>query len=64
MKGPSNLPNEPKGYPSARGAAAVQVRPARPNDVPKLSAFLIEAWKEAGPGALGFTGATEEAIRE
>jgi ribosomal protein S18 acetylase RimI-like enzyme len=44
--------------------AAVVVRPARLNDVSKLSAFLTEAWKEAGPGALGFTGATDEAIRE
>jgi ribosomal protein S18 acetylase RimI-like enzyme len=44
--------------------AAVVVRPARLNDVSKLSAFLIEAWKEAGPGALGFTGATDEAIGE
>lgn len=44
--------------------AIVVVRPARLNDVSKLSAFLIEAWKEAGPGALGFTGATDEAIRE
>jgi ribosomal protein S18 acetylase RimI-like enzyme len=24
----------------------------------------MEAWKESGPGALGFTGATEESIRE
>ena len=40
------------------------VRPARLNDARGLSAFLIEAWKEAGPGALGFAGATEEAIRE
>jgi ribosomal protein S18 acetylase RimI-like enzyme len=29
-----------------------------------LSAFFIRAWKEAGPGALGFTGANDEAIRE
>lgn len=43
---------------------AVQVRPARQNDVLKLSAFLVEAWREAGPGALGFTGATDEAIKE
>lgn len=43
---------------------ALVVRPARPNDVSKLSAFLIEAWKEAGPGALGFAGATDEAITE
>jgi ribosomal protein S18 acetylase RimI-like enzyme len=44
--------------------SAVVVRPARPNDVSKLSVFLVEAWKEAGPGALGFTGAKDEAIRE
>jgi ribosomal protein S18 acetylase RimI-like enzyme len=44
--------------------AAVVVRPARLNDVSKISAFFVEAWKEAGPGALGFTGATDEAIRE
>lgn len=44
--------------------AAQVIRPARPNDVSKLSAFLVEAWKEAGPGALGFTGAKDEAIGE
>ncbi|MGD1054680.1 MAG: GNAT family N-acetyltransferase [Nitrososphaerales archaeon] len=40
------------------------VRPARPDDVPRLSTFVIQAWKEAGPDALGFTGATDEAIKE
>ncbi len=40
------------------------IRPARPNDVSKLSAFFVEAWKEAGPGALGFAGATDGAITE
>lgn len=39
------------------------VRPARANDVAGLGAFLVRAWKEAGPEALGFTGATEESIR-
>jgi ribosomal protein S18 acetylase RimI-like enzyme len=43
---------------------ALVVRPARPNDVSKLSDFFIEAWKEAGPAALGFAGATDEAIGE
>ena len=43
---------------------ALAIRPARPNDVSKLSAFFVQAWKEAGPGALGFTGATDEAISE
>jgi ribosomal protein S18 acetylase RimI-like enzyme len=33
-------------------------------DVPKLKAFLLQAWKEAGIGALGFTGASDETIRE
>ena len=40
------------------------IRPPRQNDVSKLSAFFVEAWKEAGPGALGFSGATNEAISE
>lgn len=44
--------------------AALVVRPARLNDVSKLSAFFVEAWKEAGPGALGFAGAKDEAIKE
>ena len=44
--------------------SALVIRPARPNDVSKLSTFLVDAWKEAGPGALGFNGATDEAIRE
>jgi len=44
--------------------AAIVIRPPRQNDVSKLSAFFTEAWKEAGPGALGFTGATDEAISE
>jgi ribosomal protein S18 acetylase RimI-like enzyme len=43
--------------------SALVIRPARPNDVSKLSAFFIDAWKEAGPGALGFAGATDEAIK-
>jgi ribosomal protein S18 acetylase RimI-like enzyme len=37
---------------------------ARKGDAARLGAFFIQAWKEAGPGALGFTGATEEAIKE
>jgi ribosomal protein S18 acetylase RimI-like enzyme len=43
--------------------AALVIRPARPNDVAKLSIFFVEAWKEVGPGALGFAGATDEAIK-
>jgi ribosomal protein S18 acetylase RimI-like enzyme len=33
-------------------------------DVQKLTDFFLQAWKEAGPGALGFTGATEKTINE
>jgi ribosomal protein S18 acetylase RimI-like enzyme len=44
--------------------ASLVVRPARSNDVSKLSVFFSEAWKEVGPGALGFAGANDEAIGE
>jgi len=33
-------------------------------DVQKLMKFFLRAWREAGSGALGFTGATEETISE
>jgi N-acetylglutamate synthase-like GNAT family acetyltransferase len=33
-------------------------------DVHKLVTFFLQAWSEAGPGALGFTGTTEKTIRE
>jgi ribosomal protein S18 acetylase RimI-like enzyme len=39
-------------------------RKATAADVHKLSAFILEAWQEAGPGAMGFAGATDETIRE
>jgi len=39
----------------------VEVTPA---DIKRLIAFLRTAWKEAGAGGLGFTGATEETINE
>jgi ribosomal protein S18 acetylase RimI-like enzyme len=32
------------------------------NDIPRLSSFFLKAWDEAGPGAMGFSGATDEAI--
>ena len=54
----------PANPPRAERPAALVIRPARPNDDSKLSSFFVEAWKEAGPGALGFAGATDEAIRE
>jgi ribosomal protein S18 acetylase RimI-like enzyme len=40
------------------------VRAATRTDAKALGAFVLRAWKEAGPAALGFTGATDEAIRE
>ena len=39
------------------------VREAEQKDVESLIEFLRRAWKEAGPGALGWTGATEETMR-
>ena len=52
--------------PASTREAAVrsEVRAARRADARALGDFFIRAWKEAGPGALGFTGATDEAIRE
>ena len=44
--------------------AGVIVRPARKNDAGPLGAFFVQSWREAGPGALGFTGANENAVRE
>ena len=42
----------------------MSVRRTAPDDLYKLSAFILEAWREAGPGALGFAGATDEVIQE
>ncbi|NWG10554.1 GNAT family N-acetyltransferase [Candidatus Bathyarchaeota archaeon] len=33
-------------------------------DIPRLRAFILEAWRLAGPSALGWTGATDENISE
>jgi len=44
--------------------AVAMVGIARLRDAPSLGAFFREAWKEAGPNALGFTGATKEDIDE
>jgi ribosomal protein S18 acetylase RimI-like enzyme len=40
------------------------VRPGRKNDARRLGEFFMEAWRESGPDALGFTGANEESIKE
>jgi len=42
----------------------MQVTKATLSDVAGLGVFLHEAWREAGSGGLGFTGATEETINE
>jgi len=42
----------------------VAVRIARGADAKALGVFLTRAWEEAGPGALGFTGATDDTIHE
>ena len=34
------------------------------SDVPRLSTFMRKAWAEAGPGALGWTGATDASMQE
>ena len=34
------------------------------DDIPRLGLFVLEAWRLAGPSALGWTGATDENIRE
>ena len=39
------------------------VREAQQRDVERLIEFLREAWREAGPGAHGWTGATEETVQ-
>jgi len=39
-------------------------RPAGADDVKKVNTFFLEAWKKAGPGALGFAGATDESIQK
>ena len=43
---------------------SAKVRIARATDAASLAEFFQRAWKEAGPDALGFTGATDKAIRE
>jgi len=40
----------------------MEVKKADPGDIKNLVRFFERAWKEAGFGALGWTGATEETI--
>jgi len=47
-----------------RAHQSVSVRVARRQDARPLAQFFLRAWKEAGPNALGFTGASDQAIKE
>jgi ribosomal protein S18 acetylase RimI-like enzyme len=42
----------------------IEVTEAGVDDVAAVSALIREAWREAGPGAPGFSGATDEVIAE
>jgi len=42
----------------------MRVRTATLADLHDLGAFFLEAWREAGPESPGFTGATEETMRD
>ena len=42
----------------------MHVKVAGLDDLQRLSVFFLEAGSEAGQGALGFTGATDDAIHE
>ena len=53
------MPSAGETTPSSK----ITVRPARSNDATALGVFFNDAWEEAGPGALGFAGATDDAIR-
>jgi GNAT superfamily N-acetyltransferase len=42
----------------------MRVRRATLEDVESLREFILRAWDEAGPGALGWTGASDDAVSE
>ena len=41
-----------------------ELRTGNGDEVHTLGRFMLDAWKRAGPGALGWTGATEDTIQE
>lgn len=43
---------------------AVQVVKASISDIPSIHRFILSAWKEAGSKSWGWTGATDENVRE
>jgi ribosomal protein S18 acetylase RimI-like enzyme len=42
----------------------VEFRKAREEDLAAVSSFVKEAWRQAGPGAVGWSGTTDEDIAE
>jgi len=46
------------------GHEFVRVVEASLSDVPYIHRFILAAWKEAGPDAWGWTGATEESVED
>ncbi len=46
------------------GTSEVLVTEATQDDVAAFAAFFWEAWREAGPDAPGFAGATDDVITE
>jgi ribosomal protein S18 acetylase RimI-like enzyme len=42
----------------------IEIREASEADVPAISSFFLEMWRQSGPEAPGFAGATEEVIAE
>ena len=42
----------------------VRIRKAVPSDAAAFETFMLSAWREAGPDAPGFTGASEEVIAD
>lgn len=47
-----------------RPTEAIDVREAVAADAPAFATFIHRAWREAGPSAPGFAGATDESIAE
>jgi ribosomal protein S18 acetylase RimI-like enzyme len=46
------------------GSGSVRVAEASISDVPSIHSFILAAWREAGPTAWGWTGATEASVQE
>ena len=45
-------------------SSSVVVEEIGPDQAEKVGEFILEAWRKAGPEALGWIGATEEVIRD